>query len=126
VPETLHNAPIAIVDEDQSPLSAAHCLGLLPAAVHAAADDRFQPCGPGHGRGTTPSLTFRPTSSATCWPGAAALQLNVDATRMSQAFTGSGYIQQIVLAEVNEFVQRHRGASALPVDLALRARFNPD
>ena len=53
------------------------------------------------------------------------LQLNVDATRMSQAFSGSGAVQQIVIGEVNEFVQRQRGGSALPVDLALRARFNP-
>ncbi|MDC6695170.1 ABC transporter permease, partial [Leclercia adecarboxylata] len=53
------------------------------------------------------------------------LQLNVDATRMSQAFSGSGYIQQIALAEVREFTQRHRAATALPVALELRARFNP-
>ena len=31
-----------------------------------------------------------------------AIQLNVDATRMSQAFTGSGDIQQIVTGEVND------------------------
>ncbi len=55
----------------------------------------------------------------------ASLQLNVDATRMSQAFSGSGYIQQIALAEVHEFAQRHRAATALPVALELRARFNP-
>src|SRR5690606_18679371 len=55
-----------------------------------------------------------------------ALQLNVDATRMSQAFTGSGYIQAIVAAEVSEFVQRFRGETTPPVQLALRARFNPE
>ena len=54
-----------------------------------------------------------------------AAQLNVDATRMSQAFTGSGYIQQIFNGEVNEFVKRYRGTTVPPVDLALRARFNP-
>jgi ABC-2 type transport system permease protein len=43
---------------------------------------------------------------------APAMQLNVDATRMSQAFTGSGYIQQIVAGEVGEFVQRYRAATA--------------
>jgi ABC-2 type transport system permease protein len=55
---------------------------------------------------------------------APAVQLNVDATRMSQAFTGSG-AQQIVQDEVNEFVQRARGGGTLPVELALRMRFNP-
>ena len=53
------------------------------------------------------------------------LQLNVDATRMSQAFVGSGYVQQIVLGEINEFAQRHRASAVPPVELALRARFNP-
>jgi len=51
-----------------------------------------------------------------------AILLNVNATRMSQAFAGSSYIQQRVLGEVNEFVQRYRGSVAPPVDLALRAR----
>lgn len=55
----------------------------------------------------------------------AEVQLNTDAMRMSQAFTGSAYIQQIALGEANEFLQRYRGRTALPVDLELRARFNP-
>jgi ABC-2 type transport system permease protein len=53
------------------------------------------------------------------------IQLNVDATRMSQAFTGSGYIQQMINGEITEFVQRYRGAQALPVELVTRMRFNP-
>jgi ABC-2 type transport system permease protein len=53
------------------------------------------------------------------------IQLNVDATRMTQAFSGSGYIQQMVNDEISEFVQRYRGVTTPPVDLALRARFNP-
>jgi len=44
---------------------------------------------------------------------------------MSQAFSGSGSVQQIVLGEVGEFVQRQRGSATAPVELALRARFNP-
>lgn len=53
------------------------------------------------------------------------IQLSVDATRMSQAFTGSGHIQVIVQEQVNEFVRRHRAVASPPVELALRARFNP-
>ena len=53
------------------------------------------------------------------------VQLNVDATRMSQAFTGSSYVQRIVMEETNRFLQRYDGA-APPVGLALRARFNPN
>jgi ABC-2 type transport system permease protein len=54
------------------------------------------------------------------------LQLNVDATRMSQAFTGYVDIQQILLGEINEFVQRYRANLIPPVDLAMRVRFNPN
>ncbi len=46
------------------------------------------------------------------------IQLNVDATRMTQAFTGSSYVQQIVQGEVNEFVQRFRSRAAPAVELA--------
>ena len=53
------------------------------------------------------------------------IQLNVDATRMSQAFVGSGYIQAMISDEVNEFARRYRGGTTPRVELALRARFNP-
>jgi ABC-2 type transport system permease protein len=54
-----------------------------------------------------------------------AVQLNVDATRMSQAFTGSGYIQAIITSEVSAFLQGYRSNPVPTVDLVLRARFNP-
>ncbi len=54
------------------------------------------------------------------------IQVNVDATRMSQAFTGNGYIQNIISGEVNSFVARYRDNSVLPVELAVRMRFNPN
>jgi ABC-2 type transport system permease protein len=128
MPETLHNAPIAIVDEDNSPLSQRIASAFYPPQFTPPAMIAMAEMDAGMDAGLyTFVLTFRPTSSATCWPGARpAVQLNVDATRMSQAFTGSGYIQQIVTGEVNEFVQRYRAAPRLPVDLALRARFNPN
>ncbi|HSH13241.1 MAG TPA: ABC transporter permease, partial [Desulfurivibrionaceae bacterium] len=54
-----------------------------------------------------------------------AIQLNIDATRMSQAFTGGGYIQAIVGSEVQAFLQGYRSNPPPMADLALRARFNP-
>ncbi|TDV14937.1 ABC-type multidrug transport system permease subunit [Paraburkholderia caballeronis] len=52
--------------------------------------------------------------------------MNIDATRMSQAFTGSGYIPQMIDDEAREFVNRYRASGELPVDLAVRMRFNPN
>ncbi len=58
-----------------------------------------------------------------CWPGKVPrVQLNMDATRMMQAFTSNGTVQQIVQLEVAEFVQRYRAVPAPAIDLAVRAR----
>ena len=127
MPDTLHKAPIAIVDEDQSPLSARIRSAFYPPQFMPPQMVDFSHVDPGLDAGDfTFSLTIPPHFQRDVLAGKKAeLQLNVDATRMSQAFSGSGYVQQIVLAEINEFVQRYRGAGALPVDLELRARFNP-
>ena len=127
MPETLHNAPIAIVDEDQSPLS--------QRIVSAFDPPRFTPpfmidqsqVDAGMDAGDyTFALIIPPNFQRDVLGGRSAeIQLNTDATRMTQAFTGGGYVQQIVSAEINEFVQRYRGSAVPPVDLALRARFNP-
>ena len=127
MPDTLHKAPIAIADEDHSPLSTRIASAFYPPQFMPPQMVDFSQVDPGLDAGSfTFSLTIPPNFQRDVLAGKqAALQLNVDATRMSQAFSGSGYVQQIVLAEVNEFVQRHRGASTPPVDLELRARFNP-
>ena len=54
------------------------------------------------------------------------IQVNVDATRMSQAFTGNSYIQNIISGEVNSFVARYRDNNEPPVALEMRMRFNPN
>ncbi|WP_370680017.1 ABC transporter permease [Comamonas sp. GB3 AK4-5] len=127
MPETLHHAPIAIVDQDQSPLSARIASAFYPPQFMPPQMLDWQQVDPGMDAGSFSfALTIPPGFQRDVLAGKKTeLQLNVDATRMSQAFSGSGYIQQIALAEVNEFVQRHRQATALPVDLEIRARFNP-
>ena len=127
MPESLHNAPIAIVDEDASPLSARIVSAFYPPNFTRPAMIGLPDVDPGLDAGIYTFVLNIPSGfQRDVLAGKPAeLQLNVDATRMSQAFTGSGYIQQIVGAEVNEFAQRYRGSSTPPVDLALRARFNP-
>ncbi len=127
MPDSLHNAPIAIVDEDASPLSARIVSAFYPPHFTRPQMISLADIDKGQDAGTyTFVLNIPPDFQSDVLAGKpAAMQLNVDATRMSQAFTGNGYVQQIVLAEVNEFVQRYRGNAAPPVELALRARFNP-
>ncbi|MFY2856149.1 ABC transporter permease [Achromobacter xylosoxidans] len=128
VPESLHNAAIAVVDEDVSPLSARITSAFYPphftrpAMVTSAEAD----AGMDAGRYTF-VVNVPPNFQRDVLAGRQAeIQLNVDATRMSQAFTGSSYIQQIITDEINEFVKRYRKPIELPVDLAVRMRFNPN
>ena len=128
MPDSLHHAPIAIVDEDDSVLSrriaSAFYLPhfLDPQMISIAGID------PGMDSGTyTFVLDIPPGFQREVLAGAApVIQLDIDATRMSQAFTGGNAIQSIVQGEVAGFVQRHRMvAPPATVELALRARFNP-
>ncbi|SUA58775.1 Inner membrane transport permease yhhJ [Oligella ureolytica] len=126
-PETLHNAAIAIVDEDQSPLSGRITSAFYPPDFMPPQMIALDEMDQGMDEGVfTFVLNIPPSFQRDVLAGRSPeIQLNIDATRMSQAFTGNGYVQQIVMGEVNEFVQRYRASETLPVDLALRARFNP-
>jgi len=128
MPESLHNAPVAIVDEDASPLSARLVSSFYPPHFMPPAMISLADVDPAMDRGDyTFVLDIPPNFQRDVLAGRTpALQLNVDATRMSQAFTGNGYIEQIVSGEVNEFVQRYRSTATPPVNLALRMRFNPN
>lgn len=127
LPETLHNTSIAIVDEDQSPLSARIASAFYPPEFLRPQMITLSQMDAGMDSGEyTFVLNIPPNFQRDVLAGRNPdFQLNIDATRMSQAFTGNGYIQQVVMGEINEFVQRYRLSQALPVDLVLRARFNP-
>jgi len=127
IPETLNRATIAIVDEDRSPLSSRLATAFYPpyfvppATISAAEMNARMDAGL-----DTFSLDIPPNFQRDLLAGRRpALQLNVDATRMTQAFTGRGYVQIIATREVAEFYQRYRSAARMPVDLVQRARFNP-
>lgn len=128
VPETLHNAPIAIVDEDRSALSrritdAFQAPYFLPPVLITPTEmDARMDAGLDTFALQIPSRFQRDVLAGR----SPTLQLNVDATRMSQAFNGSSYIQVMLLAEVNAFLRGHRVAAKRPAELALRTRFNPE
>ena len=126
-PEALRDAPVAIVDEDRSPLSQRIASALYPPHFSAPRMIDWSQMDPGMDAGiyTFAMVIPRHFQRDLLAGRAPQIQLNVDATRMSQAFVGSGYLQQIVGGEITEFTQRYRAASIPPVDLALRARFNP-
>ena len=128
MPETLHKAPIAIVDEDGSPLSARITSAFYPPNFQTPILISLRELDPGMDKGNhTFALVIPPGFQRDVLAGRSpAIQLNVDATRMSQAFAGSGDIQQIVTGEVSDFVRRYRGGTDVPVQITVRNRFNPN
>jgi len=128
MPESLHHAAIAIVDEDGSPLSARLASSFYLPHFNTPRMISLADMDAGMDNGTyTFVLDIPPDFQRDVLAGKSpTVQLNVDATRMTQAFTGAGYIQQIAGDEVNEYLQHYRGDAASPVDLNLHMRFNPN
>ena len=127
MPEQLNKTPIAIVDEDRSPLStriadAFYPPFFMPPSLIAEREmDRRMDAGL-----DTFALDIPPNFQRDLLAGAQpTIQLNVDATRMSQAFTGSGYVERIVAGEIGTFMRHYRADAPAPAALALRTRFNP-
>jgi len=128
MPETLNKAVIAIVDEDQSPMSnriisAFYPPYFVPPQIISIEEmDRRLDTGL-----DTFALDIPPNFQRDLLAGRnPTIQLNVDATRMTQAFTGGSYVQSIVSGEVSEFLNRYRASSSVPVELNLRSRFNQE
>jgi ABC-2 type transport system permease protein len=128
IPETLNRAAIAIVDEDQSPISSRIITAFYPPYfVVPKVISQFEMDARMDSGLDTFALDIPPEFQRDLLAGRSpAIQLNIDATRMSQAFAGGGYVQAIVSREVDEFLKHYRAAPELPVELTLRARFNPE
>lgn len=128
LPETLHKAAIAIVDEDQSALSLRLRSAFYPPYFVKPVLLQLNEADAALDAGRYSFvLTIPPEFQQDLLAGRAPeLALSVDATRISQAFSGAGYIEQITAAEITEYLHKHRVNTQLPVDLVLRARFNPN
>ena len=125
-PEGLRRAAIAIVDEDDSALSARIAAAFYPPDFAPPARVGPREADAGLDAGTyTFVLDIPPNFQRDVLAGRAPqVQLAIDATRMSQAFTGNGTIQRIVLGEVTEFVRRYRADTVPAVDVTIRERYN--
>jgi len=126
----VNNAAVAIVDEDQSQLSRRLGEALLPphfqSPVKLALDEIDDAMEAGQ---YTFIIDIPPDFQADILAGQqTVVQLNVDATAMSTAGNGAGYIQRIIAKELAGFLQGHDSGhnSGQAVNLVTRARFNPN
>lgn len=127
MPETLHDAPLAVVDEDGSPLARRLTAAFRPPEFTPPRLIALREQDPQLDAGRyTYVLDIPPGFQRDVLAGRSpALQLNIDATRMSQAFVGNGHIARMVDDEVAGFVGRGIPRVEPPGSLAPRVRFNP-
>jgi ABC-2 type transport system permease protein len=128
VPETLHHAPIAVVDEDRSQLSERIIGGFQmpffrkPDRITTSEMDSGMDAG-----NFTFALNIPPEFQQDLLAGRRpGIQLNVDATQVAQALTGAGYVQTILASEIGEFLRGSRASQPQVAEIAVRARFNPN
>ena len=127
-PDSLTNAAIAVVDEDHSPLSERLTDAFLPPMFLRPKEISGQEIDPLMDKGkytfvvTFPSNFYRDVLAGKC----PTVQVSVDATRMSQAFTGSGYIQEIINDETDRFIRETQDGQSDLAGMELRDRFNPN
>jgi ABC-2 type transport system permease protein len=126
--QEVHNASIAIVDEDHSELSRRIAHAFLPPFFQAPqpiAESDIVPL-MNSGRYTF-VIDVPPNFQRDVLRGRQpAIQLNVDATAMVQAGLGAEYAQQIIMTEINDFISRREGNPLSHVNLVVRIAFNPN
>jgi ABC-2 type transport system permease protein len=126
--QEVHNASIAVVDEDHSELSRRITGAFLP--------PYFQKPRPVAERDIVPLMNLGkytfvmdipPNFERDVLGGRdPAVQLNVDATVMIQGGLGSNYAQEIIMNEIQHFLSRAEGVALSPVNLDVRISFNPN
>ena len=126
--QELHNASIAIVDEDHSVLSRRITHAFFPPLFQVPKLIAERDIIPSmNGGRITFVIDIPPDFERYVLAGKhAGLQINVDATAMIQAGLGSGYAQQIVSTEIADFLSHAEGVPLSTVNLDVRIAFNPN
>ena len=126
--QELHNASIAIVDEDHSELSRRIAHAFLPPYFQTPKPIAERNIMPDMNAGTfTFVIDIPPNFERDVLGGRSpGLQIDVDATAMVQAGLGSDYTQEIVNDEIRDFLSHSEGAPLSPVNLDVRITFNPN
>ena len=124
----VQNASVAYVDEDRSALSGRIVRAILPPEFDTPAEISADRIDASMDSGAFVFvLRFPPDFEADLLAGRKPeIQLNVDATAMAQAGNGTVFLQSIIQAEAAKFLSGNEDAAALPMDLVVRAMFNPN
>jgi ABC-2 type transport system permease protein len=124
----LRNASIAIVDEDRSPLSDRIYDAFLDPYFQKPKYLTISDIDTAMDSSTfTFVIDIPPDFQADLISGRKPdIQVNVDATAMSQAGIGTGYIYEIINEEIMAFLRGYKDDLKQPVGIAIRVKFNPN
>jgi ABC-2 type transport system permease protein len=126
--QELHNASLAIVDEDRSELSHRIAHAFLPPLFQRPQMIAERDIVPLMNQGRYTFVVDIPPNFQRDVLGGRrpGLQIDVDATAMVQAGLGSGYAQQIITTEIADFLSNTEGVPLSTVNLDVLISFNPN
>jgi ABC-2 type transport system permease protein len=126
--QELSKASIAVVDEDNSPLSRRIMHAFLPPLFLPPQPISVADIVPAMNAGRYTFVADIPThfERDVLAGRSPALQIDVDATAMIQAGLGSGYAEQIIDTEIADYLSNTESVPLSPVNLIVRIAFNPN
>ena len=124
----LRSASVAVVDEDHSHLSKRIRDTLLEPYFQPPVELRTNEIDAAMDSGHyTFVIDIPPEFEADMLAGRQpSVQVNIDATAMTQAGHGATYIRRVIMQEVEEFIRGEDAAPWLPVSQIIRVKFNPN
>ena len=124
----VHNAAIAVVDEDDSPLSRGITESFYPPYFQRAERISLAEVNTLLDSGRYTFVLMIPDGfEADVLKGRVpTLQVNIDATVITQAGIGAGYIQSIIFKALGDFLNTGEVLSQQPIEQIIRMKFNPN
>lgn len=124
----VEHVSVGIVDEDRSELSRRIAGAILEPYFKPAVEITADQIDPGMNSGHFVFVLeippkFESDALAARRP---TVQIDVDATAVSQAGIGASYLQNIVVQETSNYLQHNEGSANIPINLLTRTAFNPN
>jgi ABC-2 type transport system permease protein len=122
------NLSVGIADEDGSQLSREVAEGLVRPTFQPAAQIKASEIDSKMDKGDLLFAVEIPPNFQADILGQrrTSLQINIDATAVAQAGNGANYLKTAIYNVVQNFITEHGGSQSDPINLLVRARFNPN
>ena len=122
------NLSVGIVDEDGSELSRQIAEALVRPTFQPAVQIKAPEIDPAMDQGRLLFVVEIPPNfqADILAQHKTSLQINVDATAVAQAGNGASYLKNAISNEVQSFISKREGTKSLPINVVVRAMFNPN